>query len=270
MRKNSMKTFLIAMLAFLFCLTISAGTTRSDETLKATHTNLITQYGHDAVLQGTHSFMVIGAMRMEGTRSYSCSVFVTDAAFCAYAEVEEGSAYLYSEYCKTESELAFNSTYHLLIGTKAATIEFYYSFPLGLPNQSGCMTAVRSDLPDNNTTTGIFIGFLPYLYEAFFQFDMDMAPTIMNQMQIGLTNVIFESGARNGVKSTRAIVTKNFSWSVSTGQVAQYGDGTVINFHLWITGGYGSVRHEIMAGYLVLTGLAGTMSGTGVIYMNHP
>lgn len=264
---------LLSCLIILFALiTISSQTfDAKNDTLTAHHIAFMKRYNHEDMQQGSHSFLVLSAMRQDGLRTYPASLYLTTTAFCAYTEIPEGTVYLYSPYHKDDTALTCDTVYHITCGTRMYDIECFTAFPINNKGKTGCTVHVKSNLPNNNKATNLILGFTPFLHDAFLQFDTDMAPSVLYRMQIGLTLVLTECGARGSLVNTgRAIVTQNFSFYVTAGDVEQYGDGTVINFHLWVNSGSGAFRHEIMAGYLVLTGITGAWKGTGIIYMNHP
>ncbi len=61
--------------------------------------------------------------------------------------------------------------------------------------------------------------------------------------------------------SNRAVVNIHGAFSVSAPNSKSYGNGKAIQFHLLIKSGSGTLRHEIIGGYLFLTAILGSWSG---------
>ncbi len=269
-----MKTLLVALILILSTAVVAdVLSSEQNEALKKAHIQCIQKYHHTAVLKGEHSFLTLGKLEILGQETsqtnYVSSVYETEKEFSCYTETKKGKLYLFTNKrmseTKQEKILVMNTFNALTIAEKEYTLNYNTIFQTKLGDYQGCTISVKTDLPHKEAVTKLVLGYGQEFYAAFIEFlKGNTKPTIISRLQLGL-----EILTGNWTESSRGIVTQNFSWSVSAGNVQQFGDGTVVQFHLWIGGGIGSIRHEIMAGYLVITGLWGSMHGTGIIYMQH-
>ena len=268
-----MKRLFFISLVLILSFSISANviSQTSKKELQKEHIAKIREYGHQEVLRGEHSFLFLfESSKIKGGTSQNrvlYSVYITKASFSCYSKEEKKNMYLYNKLHTVGRKMAIMNTINKIThGKKTVSVDYKAILPSLTPKSYGLTLHVRTDFTRTRSIVNCVLGHSSEIYNSTLPYIKGNARYII----VALTKIAKELSyiiVARKLTTTRKLKIKNFTWNVSSGQVLQYGDGNVIKFFLWIKGGAGSIRHEILAGHLVITGIWGKMNGTGVIYM---